>query len=72
MARKADPNIQQHITRKRMSEEIFLNIVDVYAKEGHFHLGKLTNEKQLRLIAQHLRGVARILTQEYLEETSND
>jgi hypothetical protein len=55
-----------------MSEEIFLNIVDVYAKEGHFHLGKLTNEKQLRLIAQHLRGVARILTQEYLEETSND
>lgn len=66
---KANPDVQLNMARRRITDDIFLTLVNTYAKEGHFHLGKLTSEQQLRLVGQHLRGVARILTQEYLEET---
>lgn len=50
---------------KRILDEVFLLLVKHAAEEGKFDLGNIQSEEELRLLARHLRGVSRILIQEY-------
>ena len=50
---------------KRILDEVFVLLVKHAAESGKFDLGNIKSEEELRLLARHLRGVARILIQEY-------
>jgi hypothetical protein len=52
---------------KKMQDEVFQILVQHTAGQNKFDLGNIKSEEELRLLARHLRGVSRILTQEYME-----
>ena len=52
---------------KRILDEVFVILVKHAAEQGKFDLGNIKSEEELRLLARHLRGVARILISVYNE-----